>query len=133
MRYVDVSGVTEHADAPPQVVVAGDTLSIFIPSALLLAPAGGDLGENFSPFDIRFTALTGQDALVPSAANGAERPGFLLADRAPEGAGFLTARNSDPPVAGSAPEPFTWAMLVLGFGAVGSVLRRNPRRLSARA
>lgn len=40
------------------------------------------------------------------------------------GLGGLTFNRDQP---SSAPEPATWAMLVLGFGAVGSALRRRAR------
>ena len=59
---------------------------------------------------------------------------FWLIDFGTEG-GFLTLANSrgwsnavlyTPP--GEVPEPATWAMMLLGFGAAGSAMRRNRRR-----
>ena len=35
-----------------------------------------------------------------------------------------------PPVAG-VPEPSTWAMMIFGFGAIGGIMRRRPRRALA--
>lgn len=36
--------------------------------------------------------------------------------------------NFAAPVSGAVPEPATWAMMLLGFGCVGSAMRRNRRR-----
>lgn len=44
--------------------------------------------------------------------------------------GFYTAESGTP--VGSVPEPATWTMMILGFGAVGALARR-PRRALARA
>ncbi|WP_074204604.1 PEPxxWA-CTERM sorting domain-containing protein [Parasphingorhabdus marina] len=43
------------------------------------------------------------------------------------GRGVLTVTNTNP--APAIPEPSTWAMLILGFGTVGSSLRRRKTRL----
>ncbi len=62
---------------------------------------------------------------------------FWLFDFGTEGADFITLDNTGgfsnavlyttggtPPV----PEPATWAMMLLGFGAAGTAIRRNRRR-----
>ncbi|MFM9978726.1 MAG: PEPxxWA-CTERM sorting domain-containing protein [Sphingomonadaceae bacterium] len=40
------------------------------------------------------------------------------------GIGEVAFRNAD--VTGAIPEPATWAMIILGFGAIGSAMRRRP-------
>ena len=44
--------------------------------------------------------------------------------------GLVTARATPVSVAAAVPEPATWAMMLIGFGAVGVALRRR-RRLAA--
>ena len=43
----------------------------------------------------------------------------------------LNFRITTSPVANVVPEPATWAMLILGFGLVGSALRRSPAQKAA--
>ena len=52
---------------------------------------------------------------------GGDPPGFVP-DPGPQGPG------GDPPITSPAPEPATWMMLILGLGALGSVLRAQRRR-----
>ncbi len=42
--------------------------------------------------------------------------------------GFFTGESGTP--VGAVPEPTTWAMMVLGFGAVGAMMRRRQARIS---
>ena len=47
-------------------------------------------------------------------------PNFTLI--LPQGVGNLTGLGS---IAGSLPEPSTWALMLLGFGAIGAAMRRT--------
>lgn len=48
----------------------------------------------------------------------------------PAGAGAVSFATSADPLAGAVPEPATWAMMLMGFGAIGVAMRRR-RRASA--
>ena len=43
------------------------------------------------------------------------------------GPGELNTKNYAFSIAGAAPEPATWAMMILGFGMVGGAMRRRPQ------
>lgn len=45
----------------------------------------------------------------------------------------LVGALNSAPVGGAVPEPATWAMMILGFGAIGGMLRRSRRREVAMA
>ncbi|WP_426266660.1 PEPxxWA-CTERM sorting domain-containing protein [Sphingomonas sp. LHG3443-2] len=44
------------------------------------------------------------------------------------GSSYISAQASQFNVVGGIPEPGTWALMLIGFGAVGTALRRAPRR-----
>jgi len=44
--------------------------------------------------------------------------------------GLQGASATGVPIGGGVPEPATWAMMIIGFGAVGSLARRNRRKLA---
>jgi hypothetical protein len=64
-------------------------------------------------------ALTGRDLFFSFQSSGVRS--LLL------GSNFINASASTFAVA-AVPEPATWALMLLGFGAIGSALRRAPRR-----
>ena len=116
-------------------------------------PPAGDPDPNFAVAPEDLAALTGG---APGAGGAPGDPaGDPLGDRffAPSGPGggpaFLPASFGPPPNgpppngpippvidpiipgAGAVPEPATWAMLILGFFAVGAAMRRRERRKPA--
>ena len=67
-------------------------------------------------------------SLFPTTGFAADRYGFNLWPRDGVGAGtFVTDFAPNDGTIAPAPEPATWAMMVLGFGAVGGSLRRRRR------
>lgn len=92
-------------------------------------------------FATPFAALAGarywigvqQPADVALANTPGTNPGasamIRLGTYVPRGAGLafsLQGTNvTDPPVAGAVPEPATWAMIMIGFGAVSAAMRRR--------
>jgi len=51
----------------------------------------------------------------------------VFSDAVVEASNDFTLTLSDQPPPGGIPEPSTWALLVLGFGGLGALLRRNRR------
>lgn len=84
--------------APGAISVAGDTIQGVIPLSLL--PSTG-----FAVADYRYTAWT----------RSAPGSNAFVADFAPDDSTFRAA----------VPEPATWGLMILGFGASGSLLRRR--------
>jgi hypothetical protein len=66
----------------------------------------------YSGLSFNFTLLRLPDGRFDTSLNGVAGAAFRL---------------SGAPVAAPVPEPATWAMLILGFAAVGTRLRRRPR------
>jgi hypothetical protein len=66
----------------------------------------------YSDLRINFTLLRLPDGRFDTSINGLAGAAFRL---------------SGVPLAAAVPEPSTWAMLILGFAAVGTSLRRRPR------
>lgn len=72
------------------------------------------VGNRYTPFGVPLTSVADQ---FNALKNGSPIAGFPTA-------GFWTAQL---PTMGAVPEPGTWLMLILGFGAVGAAMRR-PRK-----
>jgi hypothetical protein len=90
------------------VTISGNTVSVVVPISML--PSTG-----FAPEDYTFL-LWSRTQLAPGV-----QPQLGIADFAPN-EGLLSL----------VPEPSTWAMMLLGFGAVGFMVRRS-RKLGAPA
>jgi hypothetical protein len=86
-------------------------------------PGGGS--SSFAPFSA-FPGIGGPGFL---AGGGGDPPGSGPPGSGPPGFGAPGL----PPVLSAVPEPGTWAMLILGFFAVGAAMRRRMRTASARA
>jgi len=98
---------------------------------------GGGLQGTFAPLS-GFNYLAGPDYRTLASIDLDDAPGFFLTGafeyvvRDVEGRTFANLRptrltvSPDPggPV-GAVPEPSTWAMMIMGFGGVGSILRRR--------
>ncbi|MFZ5720399.1 MAG: PEPxxWA-CTERM sorting domain-containing protein [Pseudomonadota bacterium] len=89
--------------APGAVAVSGDSLQGVVPLSLL--PSNG-----FAVEDYRYSAWT----------RSAPGSNAFVGDFAPDGATFRAA----------VPEPATWALMILGFGSAGVLLRRRPARFA---
>lgn len=63
--------------------------------------------------------------LIDDAAEGATSGVTVGADI--DAVGAISTRRADPPV-GAVPEPATWALMMLGFGLIGGVMRTGRRR-----
>ena len=107
----------------PSIVTNGD--STHFNYALLCASlcAGGnpDGKINFLSFD-----LTGTGLDLGSISDTNNHPGlpiFFGADIAYEGGPSVITGNIGATLIGGVPEPSTWAMFILGFGFVGTMLR----------
>lgn len=92
--------------APGSVIISGATFSLLVPLSRL--PSTG-----FDP------AQYGFNIWPRSGAGGIE----VISDFAPDDATISAA--------GTVPEPATWSMLILGFGACGYVLRRHRLQTTA--
>lgn len=71
---------------------------------------GGDAGENFAFFNFKSDAVFNKIKLIQNSGGGFEFDNLTV--------GLVSA----------APEPSTWAMLLIGFGAIGYTLRFKQRR-----
>lgn len=83
---------------------------------------GGGRGDILAGYDISwghggFLTLNDAHGVDTGVRVG---PGVTL--RSPTGFNFLTGLNGS---AGSAPEPASWALMIVGFGGVGAMLRRR--------
>jgi hypothetical protein len=92
--------------APPMPLIQTFSFTATGASNLFLKSTAGGYGDVFFATDIR---------------DGAGATGNVGALRTP-----VTIGNNVPGV----PEPATWTMLIMGFGAMGSVLRRSRRQLA---
>lgn len=82
---------------------------------------GGGLADDFNLFDLYGEQLFTGSTSAPTFLTGT----FELANVAGGEAGILTISTA------AVPEPATWAMLVLGFGALGIAVRRSKKVLAA--
>jgi hypothetical protein len=89
-----------------------DTLT----SGLAAFIGAGNLGFTFNRSDtFSATPTSGILSLVPNAQGSATLTYNYTAKPAPQ----------DPDSTGAAPEPATWAMMMLGFASIGALLRRR--------
>lgn len=75
------------------------------------------IDNSYSPFGAPLTSVSDQ---YNALSNGNSDAGFPTA-------GYWTA--SFPTITSSVPEPATWGMMLLGFGAIGFAMRRSQARL----
>ena len=74
------------------------------------------------------TGLSGHSFLLSVLAADCEPTGHLGYAYV-DGFGAVQGGSGDPGDVGAVPEPATWAMMILGFGAIGSAMRRSRRKL----
>jgi len=74
----------------------------------------------------------GEGVTSQSAAFDASNTGFFTLTPITPGASFTTASGltyaQSPDLVGAVPEPSTWALMLLGFGAIGAAIRRRKIR-----
>jgi hypothetical protein len=76
------------------------------------------------PIATRFPAPIGGFLFGPPGGGGGGGIGATPPDT---GGPIAVPTPPPPPVAGAVPEPSTWLMLILGFGALGQAIRRRAR------
>jgi hypothetical protein len=102
--------------------------------ALTLAFGDFDVGETFKFFiDVDSAGnptVRGHDLIGARVffdfSDGSRAEGFLRAVDGQANASTFVTERFIPGGGGAVPEPATWAMMILGFGAAGAVLRRRP-------
>ncbi|HEU4650591.1 MAG TPA: PEPxxWA-CTERM sorting domain-containing protein [Croceibacterium sp.] len=97
----------------PGVGAASNGIGVLLNASSILSVLGGNGGNgtNWILQTVNFTANAG-DTLSFTALGTSDSYG-----------GYI----DDVRLSGAVPEPATWAMLIFGFGAIGSVLRRSRR------
>ena len=85
-----------------------------------------DLSSLFgaSPVFVGFTGGTGSNWSEQDIINWSFNDSYNPITNAPTG-----TAPAGSPTSGAVPEPATWAMMVLGFGALGGVMRRKRRQI----
>ena len=99
-----------------QFLGAGDALLSTISGIMVGPPANGDQGDASTN---RYVTLNLQDASIA----GVEKLKFISDTNAFETTNYLFT---------AVPEPSTWAMMILGIGAVGFSMRRGRQKVSVR-
>lgn len=98
-----------------------ETITIQIGAFTFTLPVPGvtNLDTAFQPNFVQFTQNTGGSAAIQiSAAGGFNIDAFI---------DNLVFTTTAPPTTAPVPEPSTWAMILLGFGALGTAMRRRRR------
>lgn len=111
-----------YSDRPGQAA-GTNGIEVLLNAGSILSVLGGQggAGTNWVQHTINFTASAG-DTLSFSALGVSDSYGGYIDDVR------LASVASNP--TGAVPEPATWTMLILGFGAVGGLMRRPRRRLA---
>ena len=121
-------------DAPPTEDMVLDLrapLGTAFPDGVLPADAvvpGGELGGG-SPGGFGFPrgGSSGGLAFLPTGSSGGGSSGGGGGSSGGGSSGGGSSGGGTPPVA-AVPEPGTWMLMILGFGAIGSVMRRRTRK-----
>ncbi len=83
---------------------------------------GQDVWEPFAFFNFTSTTAFDRIDITQNGGGGFELDNITIGDPALAGRG--------PPAPGPVPEPASWAMMIVGFGAVGVALRGRRRRVA---
>ena len=116
------------------------TFSFYLASVYPSSPANLNLWINGEKLEgVNFSALGGEQNLGVwqgfsysgvSGAGGISSISLTNNNLEPSGNDFALDDMSLSGVAGGVPEPATWAIMLMGFGGMGAVLRSNRRRLA---
>lgn len=115
-QAIEALGDTEEA---PEVLALAEGLTSPLADALAL---GGPVSAPDGAYAFAFGPGGGGRAGLTPASPGAPGGG---------GGGPLTPPGSDTLIPTPVPEPSAWALLIVGFGAIGVALRRSARALGA--
>jgi hypothetical protein len=86
------------------------------------------VGYSISPTSNSFSLYLLGTTVDTFLGYGATATSLTLSFNSTGGSAYSTAATlAVPPSAPSVPEPATWAMTLIGFGAMGAALRRRPR------
>ncbi len=110
-----------------QFLVSGVTPDVltFTGPAFTYDPTAGNLLMQVTPL---FASAGFDGAFLQSDSSGAVTWRVLPLEFT--GIGLVTRFSSPTPAVGGVPEPGTWALMLLGFGAAGAAIRRRRLRLA---
>ena len=111
----------------PGIGAGSNGIDVLLNATSILATLGGAGGAttNWVLRTINFTANAG-DTLSFAALGNSDSYGGYIDD-------LRLAAAVEPNPTGAVPEPTTWALLLVGFGAIGGALRSRSRRPAALA
>jgi hypothetical protein len=89
--------------------------------------------------DLQFTTVTNFQSLTPFSASsaafvaGLNTLSFVVTDTGPPSAFLVSGLSGTADLAGGVPEPASWALMLIGFGGLGTAIRsqRKPTAVAA--
>ncbi|MBL8770964.1 MAG: PEPxxWA-CTERM sorting domain-containing protein [Phenylobacterium sp.] len=146
-----------HSDVVNVNASGAASVSIFVTRTGISAPTYGGFFSSFSSNNSnnRFTVVTstyvdddddvfGLDTLLASStfsASGSQSSNFISPGAVPDGVFSVTNRydisttgggtTSPTIILGAVPEPGTWALMIMGFGGAGAMIRSRRRQMAA--
>lgn len=114
--------------APPLAVVIPDQPGLPSGTGPFAGPIGGGSSGGFAFVPVTSSGGGTSSGGITSSGGGSTSSGGITSSGGTSTSGGTTTSSSggDTPVT-PVPEPGTWALMILGFGLVGSAMRRQPR------